>query len=173
MVDKVLPSPILPQVTPRTIEGVILTQGLMTRQLLDVIREHARAINQIIDYLNGFDAGWLTYTPTITAASGTITTLGTVVGRYKMLGANTVLVYLDISITTNGTGAGNMQATLPFTPAITSVGVGRVMTGGPPGYAGFVLSITTGTPAGILNYDNTYPGADGTRLICSVIYPLA
>lgn len=170
MVDKVLPSPILPQVSPRTLDGVISTSQTTTRQLLDVIREHARAINQMADYLNALDAAWVSYTPTVGAVSGSFTTLGTIVGRYKNIGANTILVYVDISITTNGTAAGGVTFTLPVTPGRTTIGCGRevAVTGG-------ILSVAAPTvgPANITTYNNAHPGGNGHQIIASVIYPLS
>lgn len=170
MVDKVLPSPILPQVSPRTLDGVISTSQTTTRQLLDVIREHARAINQMADYLNALDSAWLSYAPTVGAFSGSFTTLGTIVGRYKNIGANTVLVYVDISITTNGTAAGGVTFTLPLTPGRTAIGCGREVA-----VTGSILSVAASTagPANITTYNNAYPGGDGRQIIASVIYPLS
>lgn len=170
MVDKVLPSPILPQVSPRTLDGVISTSQTTTRQLLDVIREHARAINQMADYLNALDAAWLSYSPTIAAGSGTITTLGSVVGRYKMIGAGTVLLYLDINITTNGTGAGFISFTLPVAAGRTAIGVGReiLVTG-----ASLTLAVVPASTCSISTYNGGYPGGSGCQIIGSVIYPIS
>jgi hypothetical protein len=60
------------------------------------------------------NTAWSTYTPTITTGTGSITTLGTVGGRYKQIG-KTVFVKVKVGITTNGTGGGSVQATLPVT----------------------------------------------------------
>lgn len=58
------------------------------------------------------EPAWRTYTPAITASSGTITTLGAVSGRYKKLG-RTLHVNASATITTNGTAAGVLLITLP------------------------------------------------------------
>jgi hypothetical protein len=58
------------------------------------------------------EPAWQTYTPTVTASTGTITTLGTVSGRYKKLG-RTLHVNASATITTNGTGAGQLLITIP------------------------------------------------------------
>lgn len=169
--EKVLPSPILPQVTPRNLEGVIQTSSVTTRQILELFREHARAINMLIDHANGLDAGWLTYSPTITAQAGTITTLGTVVGRYKLIGASTCVLYLDISITTNGTAAGAINFTLPLPTALTSFGAGREIA-----LSGSTLSLQAAASPGtsnIVTYNNAYPGGSGARMVGTVVYPIA
>jgi hypothetical protein len=65
---------------------------------------------------NGVLGGaWTAYTPTITAQSGTITT-ATATGRYRQSG-KTVFLQVDITITTAGTGAGGVIASLPVTAA--------------------------------------------------------
>lgn len=104
---------------------------------------------------------WQTYTPTVTSSTGTITTVGTVVGRYwetdKM-----VAVYVRATITTNGTGGGAVQITLPFT---NNAAVGAMMHGREAQNTGHAL---TGVIAGADNkvlvrkYDNSYPAIDGS-----------
>lgn len=54
---------------------------------------------------------WSTYTPTVSAGSGTITTSSSE-GRYKQLG-KTLFFWVHLTITTNGTGATNLRFTLP------------------------------------------------------------
>jgi hypothetical protein len=54
---------------------------------------------------------WSTYTPTITAGSGTITS-STATGRYKQIG-KTVHLEITATITNAGTGSGQLIATLP------------------------------------------------------------
>src|SRR6187551_965140 len=64
--------------------------------------------------LNGvtLDTGaWSTYTPTITAGTGTFTTVSGA-GRYKKIG-RVVHLFILVTITTNGTAASWVQATLP------------------------------------------------------------
>jgi len=58
------------------------------------------------------EPAWRTYTPTVTSSSGTITTVGAVSGRYKKLG-RTLHINAAATITTNGTGAGLLQITIP------------------------------------------------------------
>lgn len=113
---------------------------------------------------------WRSYSPTVTSTTGTITTLGTVAGRYKRIG-NTLYFAVDISITTNGTGAGAVRATLPDTGNTQNMSaVGREVSAGKmlQGYMPSGLAYVD-----ISNYDNTYPGADGYRLVVNGFYRTA
>ena len=63
--------------------------------------------------LNWYEEG--TWTPSVSASSGSITTVGTVVGRYTRIG-RVVTLYAALPITNNGTGAGALLVTgMPFT----------------------------------------------------------
>jgi hypothetical protein len=62
---------------------------------------------------------WSTYTPTITAQSGTFTTVSAT-GRYKQTG-KTVVVVIDVVITTAGTAAQSLKATLPVNARASTV----------------------------------------------------
>ncbi len=106
-------------------------------------------------------SGWITYTPTVASSVGTITTLGTVVAKYQKVN-KTVTISLDIPITTNGTGAGVISVTIPFTAASAAAFAGRedAVTG---------AALSASIPAGsatiqITTYTGAYPAADGYRL---------
>jgi hypothetical protein len=58
---------------------------------------------------------WLAYTAAPSSSVGTITTFGTVVARFAMIGPKTVNVQADVPITTAGSGAGFLKVPLPFT----------------------------------------------------------
>lgn len=60
---------------------------------------------------------WTTYTPTVTAQTGTPTTT-TATGRYKQIG-KTLFLNVLVTITTVGTATGAVNASLPFT-AVTA-----------------------------------------------------
>lgn len=62
-----------------------------------------------------YESAWTTYTPTITSQTGSFTTVSAT-GRYKQNG-KTVFVEIDVTITTAGTAAGYLKATLPVTSA--------------------------------------------------------
>lgn len=59
------------------------------------------------------DNPWISYTPTITASSGTITTITNIAASYIRRG---VIVYIKIQfdITNNGTGSGDLLVTVPI-----------------------------------------------------------
>lgn len=118
--------------------------------------------------LNWYEEG--TFTPTITAGSGTITTVGTVVGRYTRVGRN-VTVNLSIAITTNGTGASSIiVSTVPIS-ASTALAV--YSGSGYNSSTGRGLSVATQSSDNkiyIRNADATYPVADGQILFVTVTY---
>ncbi len=108
---------------------------------------------------------WVNFATTVTTTSGSITTLGSVDCKYKKRGA-IVDLFIDISITTNGTGTGAVQFTLPIAAVPLSIGVGREIN-----VAGKTLSLqSSGAFCTIQNYDNSYPGSNGCRLVGSISY---
>jgi hypothetical protein len=113
--------------------------------------------NDSISYAEG------TYTPTVSASSGTITT-ASATGAYTKIG-RAVLGHATVTITTNGTGAGSVKFTLPFTPGGDFVGVGRDT--GVTGELLQVLGASASTSVDTYDYANNYPGADGAVLKCS------
>jgi len=117
--------------------------------------------------LNWYEEG--TWTPSVSAGSGTITTLGTVSGTYTRIGRQVVLNF-DISITTNGTGGTYIAVSgLPFSAkaAYCAEGVFReVAVNGKLG----AISIANTATFTLNNYDSSYPGADGCRLIGTISY---
>ena len=113
------------------------------------------------------DGAWSTYTPTLSCASGTLTT-ATATGRYKLLGSKTTAVIIQISITTNGTCAGALSATLPTTPQVNATLIGEETYN----TAKLVkMTVTAGfTTDSIKFYDGTYPGANGSQINLSGVY---
>jgi hypothetical protein len=115
---------------------------------------------------------WSTYTPTVASSSGSITTLGTVTGRYKQIG-KTVFLSIVIPITTNGTGAGFISATLPGGMSAAShctlAGHEDLVTG----KSMRIGLLTSATSIEILTYDNNYPGVDGARIVVSGVIEIA
>ena len=105
---------------------------------------------------NGFvfnkGQGWTSYTPTLSCNSGSLTT-ASATGRYKRLG-KTVYVTMVITVTTNGTCATNLLASLPVAGAGAGVfnGAGTAGTNNGffgieagPGYGSLVLFAYNGT----------------------------
>lgn len=112
---------------------------------------------------------WRNFTPTVTASSGTITTLGTLACKYKLEGT-TLSFDLEVPITTNGTGAGVLQVTMPL-PAkrLGSAGSGR-------GASANMLQATINSAVArldIVTYNNLYPAADGATIRVSGQYEVA
>ena len=122
----------------------------------------------IVDNNLGANQAWTTYTPTVASASGSITTLGSVGGRYQKIGKQ-LMLELSIPITTNGTGAVAITATLPsgLTAASDFVIAGRENSVTGAMLQGVILA-TSGSFS-ITKYDNTYPAGNGYRLILSGI----
>jgi hypothetical protein len=110
---------------------------------------------------------WKPFTSTLGAQSGALTT-ATATGRYKKIGAKTVIFSLAISITTNGTAAGYLTASLPFTGGVAA----QVVSGRENSSTGKMLQGVLNAGAStlfILNYDNTYPGGNGYSLVLTGI----
>jgi hypothetical protein len=111
------------------------------------------------------------WTPSVTSSSGSITTVGTVTGKYTKTG-NVVTLFGRVTITTNGTGSGAIVvAGLPYS-ANTSIasysGYGRDRA-----ISGKQLQVdfvSTGSSFEVYNYDNTYPASNGSTLIFTVLY---
>jgi hypothetical protein len=125
--------------------------------------------------VGGIDAtsAWTTFTPTFSSNTGAITT-ATATGRYRQFG-KTVFFTMTIDITTNGTGGGFINATLPTSfrntgtvqyafPGIISGGVTAV---------GITLGGGPGNTIGIFKYDGTYPGSSGVAVYVSGSYEVA
>lgn len=131
----------------------------------DLTAAQARTLLAVGDYAAA------TYTPTVTAASGTITTKSAT-GRWIRTG-NMVTVWVEVTITTNGTGAGAVVATLPsgLATAIKAVGSSRELAvTGKTGSA--TVDSVLNTTVNLTNYDNTYPGANGAVIVATVTYSI-
>lgn len=106
---------------------------------------------------------WTGYTPTITATVGTLTTVSAT-GNYNLLG-KTLFLRVEITITTNGTGATAIKCTMPA----SLVGMGdNILVGRENAVTGNMLQASLMNSEGfflIRKYDNSYPGADGYVLV--------
>ena len=121
-----------------------------------------------VDGIVGTDLGkWQSYTPTVTAASGTITSYSAS-GVYCKIG-KIVHYNFYISITNNGTGSGAVIATLPVTMTGNAIGAGRDNT-----QSGNMLQLfASGTEIRIFDYKNSYPAVNNSILVCSITYQAA
>jgi hypothetical protein len=104
---------------------------------------------------------WGSYTPTVAPSGGAITT-SSATGNYILLG-KIFIFRAQITVTTNGTGSGTLNFTIPT--GITANGL-QCITGRESLTTGKVISGTISNGASTFtctNYDNTYPAVDNTR----------
>jgi hypothetical protein len=114
---------------------------------------------------------WTSYTPTVSSLSGTITSY-TSSGQYQTIG-KTCIVSMTVTITNAGTGAAQLVATLPVTPAAriqcSAAGMECVNTG----YMLKSYIPASSTSMQIMNYNNTTAIAGGSLIIMTVVYETA
>ena len=118
--------------------------------------------------LNDYETG--TWTPTVTATSGTITTVGTTQGFYTKTG-NQVSLTMFLPITNNGTGSGAIiVGSLPFTmdTTMSAFGCGREQNVTGWGLFGYISNSNNNLY--ITKYDGNYPAATGYGLGFSIVY---
>lgn len=120
-------------------------------------------------WINVTTAGaWTTYAPTIAAGSGSLSS-SSVIAAYQQVGKR-VYVRIQITITTNGTAASYLTASLPVAPIAS---VAHQFIGGGQLPTGFVLRGNINQSDAliyIVKYDGTYPGADGYTLFLTGVY---
>ena len=110
-----------------------------------------------------------TWTPVVTASTGTITTVGAVSGTYTRIGRQ-VTIWASIAITDNGTGAGRIDFSgVPFTAAATIRSIGHGWN------ASTAASLSAYVNDGLTNgsvwrYDGAYPVASGQTFSFCVTY---
>lgn len=114
---------------------------------------------------------WTSYTPTISAATGTITT-SSATGQYQLIG-KTCIVSMTITITTAGTGTNQLFATLPFTSAarIQSGTTGAEVNSTGNGVKGYIP--TSSTQLQLTYYNNSTPIGSGNVIIVTTTYEIA
>lgn len=124
--------------------------------------------NLITNAVERADLGWKTFSGTVTATTGTVTT-GTYSGRYRYIDDKTIACHLVVSVTTNGTGSNTLIAALPVASKSTIGVAGRNNSG--QSCQGFNNS--AGTEFRMLKYDASYPGGDAASLTYDFIYEAA
>ena len=120
--------------------------------------------------------GWVTTTPTPTSGTGTLTT-ATAQVRYFKIG-KLVTLTVTVHITTNGTGATNIQVPLPFTAGSTANfelhGLENAVTGlvllGQIAASSTNVILNGAQVAGSLCVYGAYPGGNGYNLVVSGSY---
>ena len=108
----------------------------------------------------GFPA-WTSYTPTVTASSGSITTYSAS-GWYSQSG-KTIVVQGRVVITTVGTAAGTTIVTLPVTAQTRTNAewVGSALEGQSTGYGGWASVLSGATAVNLRNYNfGTFLGSN-------------
>ena len=105
---------------------------------------------------------WFNFSSNVTATSGTITTSSVNQARWDVKG-KTFHCIIDLTVTTNGTGAGILQASIPVTPdSNTLAGTGRnISTGAMIQVFG---STGVGALARMVTSANAYPIASGDTI---------
>lgn len=108
---------------------------------------------------------YFSYSPTVTAATGTITTVaGT--GQFTVSGKK-IFVDIQVSIITNGTGGTEIRVTIPrnASPAQYSGGAGQKYSDGTA-----IIVFVQGGYLSLKDVSNGYPGGDGTAIAASASY---
>ena len=122
------------------------------------------------DALKALTEAWSTWIPTITAETGTFTTVSSANARYLQAG-KLIIGAVQFTITTVGTAANGFRFTVPVTPFAGSsfMGSGRDST------SGAMLHITYigGGVAQVNKYDNTSTIAAGHTLNLAFQYEAA
>jgi hypothetical protein len=114
------------------------------------------------------NATWTAYTPTVTANAGSGFTMSGA-GNYTRIGKLCVFNF-SATITTNGTGAGSIIVTLPFTRVNRGAyAAGQFRDNTVTGLTGNLFLNTT-TTASLTFDNNVYPGANGVILAGTVTY---
>lgn len=115
---------------------------------------------------------WATHTPTVTASSGTFTTVSAGHRYFTLHGKTRVLEGL-VYITTKGTAAGSIYVTIPSGAAAAFMGGSWPVSGRCSGGGINAFLNVTESRIEILKYDNTTVIADGTSISYNAIYELA
>jgi hypothetical protein len=109
-----------------------------------------------------------TRVPTVTASSGTLTSVTGQTSRYFVIGKLVVETF-QFTITTNGSGAGALNVSTAFPIKTNTAGVGRENNAlGPVAMIGFA----GGSSITITRMDNGYPGADGRLFFGTLAYEI-
>ena len=109
---------------------------------------------------------WQTWTPTVAATAGAITAYTINSARYAVYG-KMVVVHVAVTIDNNGTGAGAVTITLPFTAVVN----GGVLAGSERAVTGTMLQgHCSSTTCNVTTYNNLYPAAATYKLVLSGVY---
>lgn len=118
-------------------------------------------------YDNQCGGPWTGWTPTLSCGTGTLNSAAATAASFETVG-KTVRGSFTITITLNGSCAGNLIFTLPSNVNAFAMGVAAQVALG--GKSARVQMNSGGNLAHILTYDNLYPGADGEIIVGSFQY---
>lgn len=117
------------------------------------------------------EMAYQSWTPTVTATAGTITTVGATTCRYYEI-ERMVFFSIRVTITTNGTGATALSVTLPYTNGtVTAVCNGRESQTSGVALTGTIAASATAVI--IRTYANAYPATDGSVIEVSGFFQRA
>jgi hypothetical protein len=132
-----------------------------------------------LDYYNGSAwvtavqiGAWTSYTPTVSTATGSITSQTLNQAKYVVIG-KLVSLFFDLTITTNGTGGGKLSFTLPA--AAQAKNAFYIGSGRENAVSGNMLQVVleTTSSASVFTYNNLYPGVNNARILASITYEMA
>lgn len=132
----------------------------------------SRAWLQWFNKLVALPEPFTTYTPVVTAGSGAFTTVSAT-GRYRRIG-KLVFIQITVTITTNGTAATAVIASLPFA-SLNVAGVRYFLTGCEDAISGTGLDGRIRENSSVVNIvsdANAYPGQNGAVLYLSGFYEI-
>jgi len=166
-----------------TVGDLVTTESYYVSSVLNAIPATAGAINLTsAAYISGIlpnanggtgntGGAWTSYTPTVSAATGSITAY-TASGQYQTIG-KICIVSMTVGITTAGTGNNQLFATLPFTSAarIQSGTTGAEFNNTGSMIKGYIPASTTQLQ--MTYYNNTTVIASGNNVIVTTTYEIA
>lgn len=134
----------------------------------DKLKAVEAALNSLIALQSSLIGAWTPYTPTISATSGTFTSV-TTSGRYRQVG-KTVSFTAQVNITTVGTAASTVLLGLPVQAAATPFQVVSGRDNGVSGKSLYGFIIGGQSVTRVANYDVTSAIAAGAILTISGTY---
>jgi hypothetical protein len=121
-----------------------------------------------LTFIGSFAAG------TVVSGTGTLTT-ATALGTYIIKGSRAIQYWSEVTDTTNGTGATNIQLNLPFAAGTGNGGYGYTCFGQRANDNKVLIAIINVNVSVVIIflYDGTYPGATGNILVMGGEYQAA
>lgn len=154
--------------TDFTIDGLTLKSPPVAADeliLWDVVGSAIKKVAVSSFVLN--PGAWTSYTPSFAPNTGAFTT-ASASGRWVQLG-KTIHFSINLTITTNGTGAGFFKVGLPIAVQTAATAIGRETNGVTGKVLGGTIQAGNLTMI-VLDADNAYPGANGTAFTISGTY---